>query len=395
MTHPQGGQPDPPEPVPGPSAVPVPSPPPPALPEQPPPLAGAQPPLAEPPPPLAEPPVPLAKPQLPRPVDDFIDAPPDQTAEVFPPPGAFPDEVALVPAPAAVPGATAVSSQATAVPGAFPGEAAATGVFPSAAAAPVYSGEGAAPDPYSAAGASHGTTAEQPLVAPDPTQVFPAVGGESGWHQAPPAAPWHAQHEAPGQWQTQPPEHLGWQHGPPDASGRPEPIWSSDQPHPQPWQVPLAPPPTRRRPSRGRGALWISLALSATLLLCGGGAVSAYFLLRDADNPGSPDPATAVDRFLTAVYSQQDATSAEQFVCRESRDKTKLTNRVDQIKTYADGYTDPVFRWGDPAVSDQTSARATVAVQLTMSTSDEKTAKQDLRFTVIHKTGWLVCEVAG
>jgi hypothetical protein len=156
--------------------------------------------------------------------------------------------------------------------------------------------------------------------------------------------------------------------------------------------VPLAPPaPPRRR----RGALWVSLALVATLLLCGGGAVSAYFLLRDADNPGSPDPATAVNRFLTAVYTQQDATSAQQFVCRESRDKTKLTNRVDQIHTYADGYTDPTFRWGDPAVSDQTSDRATVSVELTMSTGDEKTAKQDLRFTVIHKTGWLVCEVSG
>jgi hypothetical protein len=36
-----------------------------------------------------------------------------------------------------------------------------------------------------------------------------------------------------------------------------------------------------------------------------------------------------------------------------------------------------------------------VSVQLTMSTGDEKTAEQDLRFTVIRKTGWLVCEVAG
>ena len=112
-------------------------------------------------------------------------------------------------------------------------------------------------------------------------------------------------------------------------------------------------------------------------------------------NPGSPDPATAVNRFLTAVYTQQDAASAEQLVCRESRDKTKLTDRVDQIKTYADGYPDPIFRWGDPAVSDQTSDRATVTVRLTMSTSDEKTAEQNLRFTVIHKTGWLVCEVSG
>ena len=259
---------------------------------------------------------------------DFIDAPADTAAATFPPPGAFADE------------------------------------RPPA-----------------------NDTAEQPAVGHEPTQVIPAVVDHGGPPPAP-APPWHAQHEAPGQWQHSPPEHLAWQHSPPaGAPGQSEPIWSSQQP----WQIPPAPPAAPRR----RGALWVSLALAATLLLCGGGAVSAYFLLRDADNPGSPDPATAVNRFLTAVYSQQDATSAEQFVCRESRDQTKLTDRVNEVKTYADEYADPVFRWGDPTVSDQSSDRATVAVQLTMSTSDEKTAKQDLRFTVIHKTGWLVCEVAG
>ena len=44
------------------------------------------------------------------------------------------------------------------------------------------------------------------------------------------------------------------------------------------------------RPAAGRppGALWVSLALAATLLLCGGGAVSAFLLLRDADDPARP-----------------------------------------------------------------------------------------------------------
>jgi hypothetical protein len=293
----------------------------------------------------------------PRAADDIIDTPADPTAVVFPPPGAFADE----------------RSPAT-------------------------------------------DTAEQPAVGHDPTQVIPAVvapdrpASPEPWQaqpwptqspqaqspqaqppqaqppqaQPPQAQPWQARHEAPGQWQHTPPEHLAWSQNPP--AEMPEPIWSGQQQ----WPAVAAPPAPRRR-----GALWVSLALAATLLLCGGGAVSAYFLLRDADNPGSPDPATAVNRFLTAVYSQQNASSAEQLVCRESRDKSRLTDRVNEIKTYASGYTDPVFRWGDPAVSDQSSDRATVSVQVTMSTSDEKTAQQDLRFTVIHKTGWLVCEVAG
>jgi hypothetical protein len=320
MTHPQGGQPGPPEPAP----VPSPSP-------EWPPRAPASSDFIE--PPFAPASSAFVEPPSAPGSSDFIDAPPDRTAEVFPPPGA-------------------------------------------------YASERPPPPPTD--------TAEQPIAAPDPTQVIPAVA-DNGWRQPPPASPWHARHEAPGQWQHPPPEHLSWQHSPPaDTPGQPEPIWSGDPQQPQPWQVPIAPPAPRRR-----GALWISLALAATLLLCGGGAVSAYFLLRDADNPGSPDPATAVNRFLTAVYTQQDATSAETLVCRESRDKTKLTDRVNEIRTYANGYTDPVFRWGDPAVSDQTADRANVSVELTMSTSDEKTAKQDLRFTVIHKTGWLVCEVDG
>jgi len=314
MTQPQGGQPGHPEPTPVPS--PEPEPPQPIPPDD---------------------PIPVPEPPRARPPGaDFIDAPPDPAAEVFPPPGAFPGE-----------------------------------------AAPA-------------------DTAEQPAVRPpELTQVLPAVppaDTQPGvWQQPPPSSPWHAQHEAPGQWQHPPPEHLAWQHSPPaEIQPQPEPIWAGP-PQPQPpWQVaPTASPPRRR------GAVWISVALVATLMLCGGGALSAYFLLRNADSPGSPDPATAVNRFMTAVYTQQDPATADALVCRESRDKTKLTDRVNEIKTYANGYQDPVFRWADPAVSSQSADSAVVSVQLTMSTGDEKTAEQDLRFTVIRKTGWLVCEVAG
>jgi flagellar basal body-associated protein FliL len=209
-------------------------------------------------------------------------------------------------------------------------------------------------------------TDTMPVVPAENTQVIPPDGG------------WHAQHEAPGQWQTQPPEQMAW---------AADPIWATQQ---------QAPPAPAAPPGRGRrGAVWVSLALAATLLLCAGGAVSAYFLLRDADNPGSPDPATAVNRFLTAVYTQQDAAAADDLVCREARDKTKLADRVAQIKSYSDGYQDPVYRWEEPAVANSGENRAVVSVQLTLSTADEKTAKQDLEFTVIRKTGWLVCEVTG
>ena len=261
------------------------------------------------------------------PAADFIDAPPDPAAvDRWPPPGAYADERPTDTMPAV------------------------------------------APDPAPAL--AEDTPAEH-------TQVIPPVA----------ATPWYAQHEAPGQWQTQPPEHLAWQHSPPpEVHPQPEPIWAGPG---QPGTA-AAPPAPRRR-----GALWISLALVATLLLCGGGAVSAYLLLRDADNPGSPDPTTAVDRFLTAVYTQQDADAADDLVCREARNQAKIADRVQEITTYSEGYPDPVYRWEDPAVSSAEEDRALVSVHLTMSTGDEKSAQQDLQFTVIRKTGWLVCEVSG
>ena len=238
---------------------------------------------------------------------------------------------------------------------------------------------------------SEPTAPLQPVHA-EPTVPYQQPGShQEGWHQPPPTAPWHAQHEKPGEWRYQPPEHLAWQHSPPAETG-PEPtapIWTGAQP--PPWQVPLAPPAGKRR-----GGLWVSLALTVILLLCGGGAVSAYFLVSNADTgKGAPDPATAVNRFMTAIYTQQDADVAGELICRQARDKTKLAARVNEIKNYANEYDGPTFRWSEPQVNGQTDERAEVTLQLTLSTDDEKQAQQTLTFTTIHKTGWLVCDVAG
>lgn len=253
-------------------------------------------------------------------------------------------------------------------------------------------GTAGAPGPQLDATAEHPVlatdTAEQPPVhgPPEPTQALAHVAPEPGWQQPEPAGPWHAQHEKPGEWQYPPPEHLAFQHSPPAETGPQEPIWVS----PPPGSGPGTPGEPRRR-----STVFLSLAFAATLVLCGGGAVSAYFLFRDADNPGSPDPATAVNRFLTAVYTQRDAAAAGDLVCRKSRDTEKLADRVEQISAYANGYQDAVFRWDDPTVGEREDDEATVGVRVVLSTEDEKSAAQDLRFTVIRKTGWLVCDVSG
>lgn len=302
-------------------------------------------------------PLPSPEPEPPQPI------PPDE-----PIPTPEPPQASSTTAPAS-PAATQVASPAT---------------------SPVVDFIDAAPEPVDQQYPPIGAFADE---APhDSTQVIPPGAAPApvpagGWQPPPATGPWHAQHEAPGQWQTTPPEHLAWQHSIPAEGPQPEPIWAGGQ---QPYQVPLNQPRPRRR-----GALWVSLALVGTLFLCGGGAISAYFLLRDADNPGSPDPSTAVTRFLTAVYTEQDAAAADDLVCREARDETKVADRVAEVKAYAGGYTDPVFRWADPKVAADSEDRATVSVELIMSTADEKTSSQDLEFTVIRKTGWLVCEVTG
>jgi len=229
-------------------------------------------------------------------------------------------------------------------------------------------------------------TETQHRVSPDQTELLRPVAEQSTAWQP----PWHAQHESPGEWQYQPPEHLAREHSPP--FGMQDPAQVAAGPPPPPWQVVPAPVTDDRRRKTG---LWVSVALTTTLLLCGGGAFSAYLLLKEADSGGAPDPATAVDEFMTAVYTQQDAAAANDLVCRESRDKDKLAARVNQIKGYANRYDGPSFAWGDPAVSGQSEERATVSVQLTMSTDDEKTARQKLTFTTVRKSGWLVCEIAG
>jgi hypothetical protein len=138
------------------------------------------------------------------------------------------------------------------------------------------------------------------------------------------------------------------------------------------------------------------LALVITLLLCGGGGVSAFLLLRNAESgEGAPDPATAVQEFLTAVYRDKDASAASDLVCSEARDAKKISSKVDEVKAYDNQYDRPQFAWDDPAVAGETDEQATVSVALTMTTQDEKTSRQQLTFTVVKKTGWWVCEIAG
>jgi hypothetical protein len=334
----------------------------------------------------------------PWPGDDFIDIGPQPPSGIeFPPLGAYPDEPGHAftgdgfPSPAARSAARQQSDSEPTTPlSFFPPQPA--GFFPAAPQVLFAAQQAAAQLPERAetteAGQSQQTVQFDPPASWDqpPTQT-PATSAVA-------AQPWHAQHERPGEWNYPPPEHLAWEHSPPaESRAETDPIWAGPGSAVQPWQVPF---PSEDQPKARRTGLWVSLALTITLVFCGGGGISAYFLISNADTgKGAPDPATAVNRFLTAVYTQQDATAAEDLVCRAARDPAALTHRVEQIKNYTNEYEGPTFRWDEPSVAGQTDDRATVSVQLTMSTDDEKTAQQSLSFTTVHKTGWLVCDITG
>ncbi|QGN46407.1 hypothetical protein ACN26Y_08995 [Micromonospora sp. WMMD558] len=148
-------------------------------------------------------------------------------------------------------------------------------------------------------------------------------------------------------------------------------------------------------PRRKRGVVVASIALAVILVLCAGGGVAAFLALRTAETgEGAKEPTAAVEEFLNAVYKDRDAGRAAALVCSASRDDEKIAAKVAEVERYAAEYQNPRFRWSAPRVDNQTGDRATVTTKVTMTTTDEKFADLPLRFTVVKKTGWWVCEVA-
>ncbi|MCZ7426809.1 hypothetical protein O7607_13830 [Micromonospora sp. WMMA1949] len=178
-----------------------------------------------------------------------------------------------------------------------------------------------------------------------------------------------------------------------DPNPQPPPPTGGVPPGPAPAAGPQAYPsdtPPRKRPA----VLIASLVLAAAVLLCGGGGTAAFLALRDSeDGQGAKEPQVAVDGFLKAVYQERDPGKAATFVCSASRDDEKIATKVAEVQKYVTQYQNPRFRWPTPTVDNQTGDRATVSARVTMTTADEKVAEQALRFTVVRKTGWWVCEV--
>ncbi|MFK3981761.1 hypothetical protein ACI2K4_15450 [Micromonospora sp. NPDC050397] len=161
------------------------------------------------------------------------------------------------------------------------------------------------------------------------------------------------------------------------------------QPLPPGYPVPGQPPAQKKR-----GLLIASIVLAAALVLCGGGGTAAFLLLRNTEvGEGAANPSTAVDSFLKAVYVDKDAEKAASLVCSQARKEEDIAQKVEEVEKLSTTYKAPRFKWKVPKVDSRTEEQAIVSVELTMTTGDEKTVDQQLKFTVVQKTGWRVCEV--
>jgi hypothetical protein len=153
---------------------------------------------------------------------------------------------------------------------------------------------------------------------------------------------------------------------------------------------PGAPVPPRRR----RGPLIAVLALVSVLVLCGGGGITAFLLLRDSGGEGQANPTAAAVSFLNAVYKDKDAAKAGRYVCSSARDEDKINNKVNEVRQYEQKFNrDPKFTWDEPTVESTGKETAKLSVTIRFSTNDDRVAEQKLSITAVKDDGWFVCDV--
>jgi hypothetical protein len=144
---------------------------------------------------------------------------------------------------------------------------------------------------------------------------------------------------------------------------------------------------------KSRGLLITLIILGVVVVLGGGGGAAAYFVIQNNQGTGAPTAVEAVNSFLTAVYKNKSSEEALKYVCSSSRDKNKLTARIDEIRKYDAGLSSPTYTWPTPSVEKQTGDEATLLTTVKVTTADEKVAETKYRYIATHGKGWWVCEI--
>jgi flagellar basal body-associated protein FliL len=144
---------------------------------------------------------------------------------------------------------------------------------------------------------------------------------------------------------------------------------------------------------RKRGLLITVIVVAALLVLAGGGTTAWYLASHNPGGKGQATPADAVQGFLTAVYHDADPTKAAAFVCRPSRNRAKLTKKINDIKQQNATYDTPKYDWTPPKTESAQPDKTILSATVTLTTANEQSATQELRFVTTRNNGWWVCEV--
>lgn len=191
---------------------------------------------------------------------------------------------------------------------------------------------------------------------------------------------------------TQPPDQQ------PDAgSGVPlPPGWGATSGEGDPQQT-MAFPPLGQMPQppkkRNTALIITAVVLGVTLLLCAAGGVGAFLLLQNSEGKGAASAKAAADDFLTAVYKDGDAETAEALVCREARDTKAIKEKINEVQAQKDKLKVPRITWETPKIENETPETAETVVTVRLTTSDEKVSAQTLRLSLVQRDGWFVCEI--
>jgi len=249
-----------------------------------------------------------------------------------------------------------------------------------------YPGQPAYP-PQSAPPASAPPASAPPTSGGWPAPQQPGYGPQPGYGQ--PEQTGYGQQPAYGQPGEQQPGYPQYGQQPGDQPGYPQ--YGQQPGYPQYGQFGSVPQP----PPKKSRALLVTLIVVGLLVVLGGGGVGALLLTQRSGEKvkGQVSPAQAVEGFLTAVYKDQNATTAEKYVCADSLKAAKIAAKVTEIKTQSKKYDSPRYTWNTPSVDKSDKTEATLSVTIKLTTDDEQAATQKLKIITVKHDGWFVCEV--
>jgi hypothetical protein len=227
----------------------------------------------------------------------------------------------------------------------------------------------------------------QPYGQPDPYGQPPASGQPYG--QPASGQPAYGQPPASGQPYGQP---SGAPYGQP--SGAPDPYGQPAQAYGQPgYGQPGQPgyggmPPVPQQPKKsklpiilgaGGGGLALIIILIIVLVVAFGGS------------GGASDPATAVQKYLTAVFKDKDASTAKAMLCEKEQHTTDADPEEVQ-KQFRSGSTQVSVDWTTPTESSRSGDNAEVKNDLKLSYNGRSTTLP-VTWKVVDESGWKVCDL--